>query len=241
MNKSALRHTLARCAIASLAVIYATSIQADEVAYVGAEITRGIEILPSPPGPNSATTLAELAELHRIEGIRTPEQVANAMRDDVEEDLFIFKTVLGDKFKADQLPLTKILSDRVKKSEGANSSVPKTTFARVRPYNLDKTLKPVCKTKTKDDSYPSGHTTTGYLMALTLVQIVPEKRDEILARADDYGRNRMICGVHYASDLAASRLLAYATHAIITTLPTYQKDLAAAKAETRAALGLPAA
>jgi acid phosphatase (class A) len=51
----------------------------------------------------------------------------------------------------------------------------------------------------------------------------------------------LICGVHYASDLAASRLLAYATHAIITTLPTYQKDLAAAKAETRAALGLPAA
>ena len=103
---------------------------------------------------------------------------------------------------------------------------------------LDKTLHPVCKTKTKDDSYPSGHASTGYLMALALIDMVPEKRDEILARADDYGHNRMVCGVHYASDIVASRLGAYAIHGAMVTNAQYQTEMVVAKKELRQALGL---
>jgi hypothetical protein len=35
---------------------------------------------------------------------------------------------------------------------------------------------------------------------LVLTLIVPEKRDAILARADDDAHNRLICGVHYHQD-----------------------------------------
>jgi acid phosphatase (class A) len=49
----------------------------------------------------------------------------------------------------------------------------------------------------EDYGYPSGHALTGYLEALTQIQMAPEKRDDILARADDYGRSRVVCGVHY--------------------------------------------
>jgi len=110
----------------------------------------------------------------------------------------------------------------------------------VRPYNLDKTLHPICKTKTKDDAYPSGHTTSGFLLALTLIDIVPEKRDAILARAEDYGRNRLVCGVHYPSDIQASKLVAYTIHAIMEVNPQYQKELVEAKAEVRRVLGFEA-
>ncbi|WP_159289075.1 phosphatase PAP2 family protein, partial [Methylosinus sporium] len=113
-------------------------------------------------------------------------------------------------------------------------------FHRVRPYNLDKTLHPICKTKTKDDAYPSGHTTSGFLLALTLIDIVPEKRDAILARAEDYGRNRLVCGVHYPSDIQASKLVAYTIHAIMEVNPQYQKELVEAKAEVRRVLGFEA-
>ena len=127
---------------------------------------------------------------------------------------------------------------RVKNDEGINTAPAKDGFKRVRPYNLDKTLHPICVTKTKNDSYPSGHTTTGYLMALTLIDMVPEKRDAILARADDYANNRLVCGVHYPSDLQASKLLAYSIHAVMGTHPQYQKELAAARLELRQSLGL---
>jgi acid phosphatase (class A) len=119
--------------------------------------------------------------------------------------------------------------------------VPKELFHRVRPYNLDKTLSPVCVTKTKDDSYPSGHTIAGYLAALALVEMVPEKRDAILARADEYAHNRLVCGVHYPTDIEASKMVAYATHAMMDSNPQYRKELAAAKTELRRALSLPVA
>jgi acid phosphatase (class A) len=46
----------------------------------------------------------------------------------------------------------------------------------------------------------------GYLFAFTLAQIIPKKQDEIQRRGEDYAQNRLICGVHYRSDLEASRL-----------------------------------
>ncbi|WP_018268622.1 phosphatase PAP2 family protein [Methylosinus sp. LW4] len=119
-----------------------------------------------------------------------------------------------------------------------NGSVAKAHFHREHPYNVDKTLKTICKTKTKADSYPSGHTLLGWLLGLTLVEMVPEKRDEIIARAEDYGHSRMVCGLHYKSDLQASKLIAYTVHAIMKQNPEYLKELSAAKTETRTLLGL---
>ena len=70
--------------------------------------------------------------------------------------------------------------------------------------------------------------------------MVPERRDAILARAEDYGHNRLICGVHYATDVPASKLLAYTIHAVMEVNPGYQQELANAKTELRRALGLEA-
>jgi acid phosphatase (class A) len=44
--------------------------------------------------------------------------------------------------------------------------------------------------------------------------------------------------VHYSSDLEASKLLAYAIHAVMAQNPQYRQELAAARTELRAALGL---
>jgi acid phosphatase (class A) len=76
------------------------------------------------------------------------------------------------------------------------------------------------------------------LLALALVDMVPERRDAILARADDYGHNRMICGVQYESDLQASKLLAYSTFALMANQPQYKNEMMAARSELRQAMGL---
>jgi acid phosphatase (class A) len=79
---------------------------------------------------------------------------------------------------------------------------------------------------------------SGYLLAFTLVQLVPEKRQEIFARVDEYVHNRLVCGVHYASDTEASRLVAYTMFGWFAASPSFQRDLAAAREETRSKLGL---
>ena len=197
-------------------------------------------ILPAPPADNSPRGKAELAEVYKIQETRTEAQIAHAQADDAEEDMFVFKDVLGDRFRPENLPATALLSAHMHNDEGVIVNPAKTFFAKMRPFNLDPAVKPVCKANAnaKDYGYPSGHGTTGYLEALVLIMIVPEKRDAILARADDYAHSRVVCGVHYPSDGFASKLTAYSMMALIVNNPQFKKEFEAAKAETRAALGM---
>jgi acid phosphatase (class A) len=195
-------------------------------------------ILMLPPTQDSATTKAELAYIHQVEETRSPDQVAAAQADDREEDLFNFTSVIGPGFTREALPVTNTLSAHVHNDEAVISDPLKDIYKRPRPYNYDGSLHPVCRTD-KEPSYPSGHSMSGYLLAFTMTQIVPEKRQEILARADDYAHNRVVCGVHYPSDTEASRRMAYTIFGYMMASPRFQKDLAAARVETRTHLGLP--
>jgi acid phosphatase (class A) len=197
-------------------------------------------ILPPPPLQDSAATQAEIAEVRHIEQTRTPEQVAAAQYDDHHEDIFLFSKLMGESFTPEALPLTAALSARVRNDAGVIDNPLKQTFLRPRPYNFDTSLHPVCDTN-KDFSYPSGHSLNGYLFAFTLIQLVPEKRTAILARADEYAHNRVICEAHYASDLEASRRIAYVAIGAMLANPRFQHDLAAARTELRQHLNLSAA
>jgi acid phosphatase (class A) len=207
--------------------------EAKEPSFVSPEESRADLILMAPSPPNSEATAQELAELHRIQASRSEAQQSAAMADEKDQSLFIYQRQMGAWFNPQTLPVTAAFSARVRNDEGINATPAKEAFARVRPYNQDATLHPICITKTKNDSYPSGHATAGYLLALALVDMVPQKRDAILARADDYASNRLICGVHFRSDVEAGKLLAYSVHALMASKPQYQKELAAARAEVQ--------
>jgi acid phosphatase (class A) len=196
-------------------------------------------ILPAPAPDGSSEANAELAEVHRLQDSRQAAQIAHAKADDEEEDIFIFRDVLGEKFNARDLPQTALLSTHLHNDESVIGGAAKEKFQRLRPFNFDATVKPVCKTNdnVKDYGYPSGHSLTGYLEALALIQMVPEKRGAILVRADDYAHSRVVCGVHYTSDTIASKLAAYAMMGIMVNHPQFQKELEAARLETRQALG----
>jgi acid phosphatase (class A) len=76
------------------------------------------------------------------------------------------------------------------------------------------------------------------LEALVLIMMVPENRDAILTRADDYAHSRVVCGVHYPTDVEASKSVAYAMIGIIMNNSQFKEELQAARAETRRTLGL---
>lgn len=100
-------------------------------------------------------------------------------------------------------------------------------------------------------SYPSGHTTYGYTEALLLAIFVPERYPEMVARAAEYGNNRIIIGAHYPMDIIAGRALAaYDLAQLLANKPNYvgveqrrgatvadfQKALQAARADVTKAL-----
>jgi hypothetical protein len=65
---------------------------------------------------------------------------------------------------------------------------------------------------TDSPSYPSGHTTYGYTEAVILAILVPERYQHMIARAAEYGNNRIVVGAHYAMDVLGGR--AVALHAV---------------------------
>ena len=57
-------------------------------------------------------------------------------------------------------------------------------------------------------SFPSGHTTYGYMGSLLLAVLVPDRYQEMVVRAAEYGNDRIIMGAHYAMDVLGGRTLA---------------------------------
>jgi hypothetical protein len=56
-------------------------------------------------------------------------------------------------------------------------------------------------------SFPSGHTTYGYMGSILLAVLVPERYQEMITRGAEYGNDRIILGSHYAMDVLGGRTL----------------------------------
>jgi acid phosphatase (class A) len=188
-------------------------------------------IIERPPSNNSAVTLAELKQLHDIENVRTVQEANEAKADDVEQDIFVYRSIFGSGFTPGNL------SADVHNEEGIATEPLKAGYARPRPYQLDHSLHPICKVTTEANSYPSGHTLSGYLLGYTLAYLTPEKKDQILARTDEYAHNRLVCGVHYPSDVEASKALAAAMFGAMLLNPAFQQRLRDAQKELQTRLG----
>jgi hypothetical protein len=61
---------------------------------------------------------------------------------------------------------------------------------------------------TDSPSFPSGHTTYGYAGSLLLAILAPQRYQQMIARAAEYGNDRIIIGAHYAMDVIGGRTLA---------------------------------
>ena len=79
-------------------------------------------------------------------------------------------------------------------------------------------------------------TAIGWAWALILTEIAPEKTDALLARGLAYGDSRMVCNVHWQSDVTAGRLMGAAAVARLQANENFRADLEAAKVEYREAL-----
>jgi hypothetical protein len=100
-------------------------------------------------------------------------------------------------------------------------------------------------------SFPSGHTTYGYMGSVLLAVLVPERYQQMMVRAAEYGNSRILMGAHYAMDVVAGRTLAIHDLAHLfandpayvgrtlkgaPAIADYQAALKSARADLRAAL-----
>jgi acid phosphatase (class A) len=190
-------------------------------------------ILPVPPKPDSVEGKLELAAVKAVQAAASPERIALATRDDKVESVWLYSDVLPAGFTPEKLPLTAKLFEAASNDQGIEANVFKPFFARIRPFDVDHSIK-TCVPSTYGKvprSYPSGHTTLGYSLGIVLAHLMPEKAEIILSRAKVYGESRVVCGVHFPSDAVASQALGTAIALELLRNPAFKKDFDAAKAE----------
>lgn len=189
--------------------------------------------LPPPPAQDSARTRDELAELHAIAAAASPERKAAAAHDARDETPDIFDGVIG--FDLRTAPETFKLLQMVADDEETDSKVAKTFFHRLRPYAVDDTLQ-TCETRKPGkpaNSYPSGHSTLGFSMGVVLAHVMPAKAQPILARSAEYAENRLVCGVHYRSDIVAGQQFGTVLALRLMENPVFQAQMRKAQAEMK--------
>ena len=145
-----------------------------------------------------------------------------------------FTGALGFKVTEAGTPHLYMVLRRTLADAGLSTYAAKNHYTRARPFMRNN--EPICTPEDeeglrKDGSYPSGHTAIGWAWALILCEVVPENTDAILARGRAFGQSRVVCNVHWQSDVDEGRIMGAAAVARLHVDEGFRRELEEAKRE----------
>lgn len=199
-------------------------------------LPNSLTLVPPPPADGSEAAKADRAGFQATRALKDSPRWTQAAAD---AELFgdkahaSFACAAGVSITTATTPTLSRMMDRLVIDAGRSTGAAKDHYKRARPMIGNDA--PLCVPRedwmVTNGSYPSGHSAAGWAWALVLAEVVPAKADAILLRGREYGDSRAICGVHFASDVEAGRIMGAATVARLHSEPAFLKDLEAARAE----------
>jgi acid phosphatase (class A) len=192
------------------------------------------KVLPPPPKPGSNAQRRDLTISLWYQRSRTPAMITLAKADQ-DRSVFRFGSIFGPSFTAARLPKSAAFFEAVLSDERIVGEEAKKFWNRPRPFVTSSLIHP-CVDEPPTNSYPSNHATTGMLYAQILIRMLPEQRGPIMARAAQYAKNRVVCGVHYESDIEAGERAGVIEARAMFENTVFRRDFDAARAEIRQAL-----
>jgi acid phosphatase (class A) len=210
------------------------------------EAPDAIRILPPPPEAKSGRAADDLAIFAATRALKGDPRwdLATADADlHPEPGLADFACAIGVTLDGQNAPTALSLIRRISLDARAVIDPPKDHYARPRPYLAAAPDTPICVDKTdalaKTAAYPSGHATQSWAWGLVLAELAPDRATEILMRARSIGESRIVCGVHYLSDIEAGRDAGAVLVARLHASPEFRANLEKARAEIQAARETP--
>ncbi|MEO8114242.1 MAG: phosphatase PAP2 family protein [Phenylobacterium sp.] len=204
--------------------------------YLASDALSGQVILGPPPAPDSPQGRADRTIYLETRDLAGSPRWKQATQDnDIWSGgaLGRYACALGRQVGPRATPATYRLLQRVELDARTVGAPPKTLYNRTRPLIGDE--RPVCIARmpwmATNASYPSGHAMVGWAWGLILGEMVPAKASGVLEAGRAVGDSRVICGVHYQSDVEAGRMLGAAMVSRMHAEPAFRRDLAAARAE----------
>lgn len=201
-------------------------------------------VIPPPPEPQSAAANADRAAFARttagIGGAAWREAGAQVFPTSPDVTAQI-SCLLGHQISPATTPVTARLMADVAADLRRPVEAAKAYHQRDRPFvgaadtrTCDpRTLGPLGRTTggTLTYAYPSGHAANGRLWARTLAAVAPDRAASLAAWGNRLGDNRIVCRVHWPSDVAAGRRLADAMFVQLDQRAAFRADIAAARRE----------
>ncbi|KMO29144.1 acid phosphatase [Methylobacterium tarhaniae] len=204
--------------------------------YLEAGALDPVAILPPPPKPGSPAQGADAAAYAVTRDLAGSPRWHLAIADvpsGVPRLLDDFSCAAGRRLEPARQPALALLLARARRDVVAVVRDAKAHFARPRPHLGNAAALCVARTDAlgRSFAYPSGHATEGWTFGLVLAALMPERATALLRRARVYGESRIVCGVHWASDVEAGRLAGSALFATLVGDPAFRADLERARAE----------
>jgi len=235
--------SLAGCtATASRPTAVEANVTTKAVGYLdAAAVPASLALVPAPPVAGSAGFALDEQVSREARALRGTPRFAQATRDaelGFPEGANQFSCAIGLDVDAQRTPALYRLLERSRIDASAATRVAKKHHQRPRPFMVNG--EPTCTPEDEaglrgNGSYPSGHTSIGWAWALLLSEIVPDRADAIIARGRNYGESRLVCNVHWQSDILEGRFMGAAAVARLHDNPMFQRDLLAARREIDAA------
>ena len=207
------------------------------------EVRSSVRLLPPPPEEGSIEFLMDKFAYWEYFRLRTtdPERAAQAVADADLSDVGVkFAEAFGMAITPETLPETYLLLTRSQECFGSSgSNEAKRYYKRTRPfvYFESHTLTPDDEVWLRSNySYPSGHTANYFGHAYILSDLRPERAEALQRRAEQGGISRLIVGAHWASDVAAGKMVAASVYEYLKRNPEYQAQFKKAQEEVQRCL-----
>lgn len=233
-----MKHSLI-IALALSLVVGTTQAQNNEHYYLNYnDVASSLKLLPAPPQPGSAQFNYDKAQYEWGKMQRITPRAKQAFNDANLNDEGLaraYSEAFGTTLSKENTPeIYKLMTHMQEDAGDLATREAKNYYTRMRPFLFfkEQSLTPNDeKWLAGNGSYPSGHTSKGWAVALVLAEINVERQNEILKRGFEIGQSRVICGVHYQSDVDAGRVVGSALVARLHANDAFNAQLAKAKKE----------
>lgn len=202
-----------------------------------AQLPDSLRWTPPPPVAGSSADAHDLAIAHALQPLQGSVRWQQARQDaqlHFPQAASHFACALGVSISAEHTPhLYRLLRLSMLDASGSTGAA-KQRYQRPRPFMVNGGA--TCTPEDEPDlrgngSYPSGHSAIGWSWAQLLAELAPQRADALIARGRSYAESRMVCNVHWQSDVLQSRVAATATVAALHADAGFRRDLRAARAE----------
>lgn len=203
-----------------------------------AELQALVATIPAPPAPGSMRALEDIERSDRFRTLEDSDRwLLATAHAEIRPPLALqhFDCALGVRLGSAETPVLNRMMGRLFHDVDAVAEAIKALHKRPRPVAVDparRACQTVSDASRASSSYPSGTSALATAYGETLVVMAPDRGAAVRSIARSIGESRLVCAMHWPSDVAEGETVGFAVFArIASSVPAFDADLAAARVE----------